>query len=250
MLFKQLFDEKSSTYSYLISCTDTGETALIDPVLDSMDRDLQVLQYLGLRLTCTIETHVHADHVTSARKLKSLVQSKIIYPDIADLHCADVKAREGSAIRVGHIEIHPLFTPGHTDHHHGYMIDGPTQKLLFTGDALLIDACGRTDFQSGDAKQLYESIHSKFFTLPDETLVYPCHDYEGRRVSSIGQEKRRNPRLGKGKTLEEFVEIMDGLELNDPQQMYFAVPSNMLCGECVEEAPEELKSICLHRKIA
>lgn len=250
MLFKQLFDEKSSTYTYLISCPDTGETALIDPVLDSIERDLQVLQALGLRLTYTIETHVHADHVTSARKLKSLVQSKIVYPDIADLRCADVKAREGSAIKVGNIEIHPLFTPGHTDHHHAYLINSPAQKLLFTGDALLIDACGRTDFQSGSTEQLYKSIHDKFFSLPDETLVYPCHDYEGRFVSSIGQEKQRNPRLGNGKTLAEFIEIMNGLELSDPQQMHFAVPSNMLCGECVEDAPDVLKTICQSRKIA
>lgn len=250
MLFKQLLDEKSCTYTYLISCPDTGETALIDPVLDSVERDLQLLQSLGLNLSYTIETHVHADHVTSAQKLKQLCKSKIVYPEMNGLPCADFKVREGEAMRVGNLVLHPLFTPGHTDHHHAYLIDTPARKLLFTGDALLIESCGRTDFQCGDAETLYKSIHSKFFSLPDETLVYPCHDYEGRFVSSIGQEKVRNPRLGGGKTLAEFVEIMNGLELDDPQQMQFAVPSNMQCGECTVNAPETLKSICHSRKTA
>jgi sulfur dioxygenase len=244
MLFRQWQEPDSCTFTYLLSCPDTGETVLIDPVLDTVDRDLHLLQELGLKLTYTLDTHIHADHLTGARRLKELAGSRIAYPAIDDLPCADIGVREGQAFRVGNIEIHPLFTPGHTDHHHAYLIDNGTHKLLFTGDALLIDACGRTDFQSGDAAMLYRSIHAKFFSLPDETLVYPCHDYDGRRISSIGQEKTRNPRLGNGKTLEEFVAIMDGMDLPYPRKIDFAVPGNQLCGACPPDVPAEYNAPC------
>lgn len=244
MLFRQLQEPDSCTFTYLLSCPDTGETVLIDPVLDTVDRDLKRLQELGLKLTYSLDTHIHADHLTGARRLKELAGSRIVYPAIDELPCADIGVREGQAFRVGNIEIHPLFTPGHTDHHHAYLIDDGTHKLLFTGDALLIDACGRTDFQSGDAATLYRSIHEKFFSLPDETLVYPCHDYDGRRISTIGQEKTRNPRLGNGKTLEEFVAIMDGMDLPYPRKIDFAVPGNRLCGECPPDVPAEYSASC------
>lgn len=244
MLFRQWQEPDSCTFTYLLSCPDTGETVLIDPVLDTVERDLKLLQELGLKLTYTLDTHIHADHLTGARRLKELAGSRIVYPAIDELPCADIGVREGQAFRVGNIEIHPLFTPGHTDHHHAYLIDDGTHKLLFTGDALLIDACGRTDFQSGDAATLYRSIHDKFFSLPDETLVYPCHDYDGRRISSIGQEKARNPRLGNGKTLEEFVAIMDGMDLPYPRKIDFAVPGNQLCGECPPDVPAEYSAPC------
>jgi glyoxylase-like metal-dependent hydrolase (beta-lactamase superfamily II) len=244
MLFRQLQDPDSCTFTYLLSCPDTGETVLIDPVLDTVDRDLIVLRELGLTLNYTLDTHIHADHLTGARRLKELAGSRIAYPAIDELPCADIGVREGRAFRVGNIEIHPLFTPGHTDHHHAYLIDDGTHRLLFTGDALLIDACGRTDFQSGDAATLYRSIHDKFFSLPDETLVYPCHDYDGRRISSIGQEKTRNPRLGNGKTLEEFVAIMDGMDLPYPRKIDFAVPGNQRCGECPPDVPPEYRAPC------
>ena len=178
MIFRQLFEPDSSTYTYLVSCPDTGTTALIDPVLDTVERDLALLQQMGLTLDFSIDTHVHADHLTGAKRLREQSGSRIVYPAMLDAACVDIGLREGEPFRVGNIEIQPLFTPGHTDHHHAYLIDNGTQKMLFSGDALLIEACGRTDFQSGDAHALYRSIHEKFFSLPDETLVYPCHDYE------------------------------------------------------------------------
>ncbi|MEM8845366.1 MAG: MBL fold metallo-hydrolase [Pseudomonadota bacterium] len=244
MIFRQLFEPTSCTYTYLIACEETGVAALIDTVVDTTDRDLEVLQALGLKLHYTIDTHIHADHLTSAVKLKALTDSEIIYPGICDLPCMDHGAKEGEVIRIGHIELHPLFTPGHTDHHFAYLIDNGTQQMVFTGDALLIEACGRTDFQSGDAATLYKSIHDKLFSLPAETLVYPGHDYEGRQISTILQEKQRNPRLGNDRPLEEFVAIMDGLNLPYPKKIDFAVPGNEDCGVCPDNVPEELRAPC------
>ena len=244
MIFRQLFEPDSSTYTYLVACPDTGEVALIDPVLDTAQRDVAVLQEMGLKLDYTIDTHIHADHLTGARRLRELTGSRAVFPAMDELPCADIGIREGEPFRIGTIELHPLFTPGHTSHHHAYLIDNGTHKLLFSGDALLIEACGRTDFQSGDAATLYHSIHRKFFTLPDETLVYPCHDYEGRCISSIGQEKLRNPRLGTGKTLEAFVEIMENMDLPYPRKIDFAVPGNERCGECPDNVPEQYRTPC------
>jgi len=243
MLFKQLFEPDSSTYSYLIACPDTGECAIIDPVLDTAERDLSVLQSLDLKLTCTIDTHIHADHLSGARRLKALTGSKIAYPAIDELPCADIGLQEGDVFKVGNIELHPLFTPGHTDHHHAYLINTPVHQMLFSGDALMIDGVGRTDFQSGDSKTLYNSIQQKFFSLPDETLVYPCHDYENRHISTIAQEKERNKHIG-GKSLEEFIQIMEGLILPYPRKIDFAVPGNQQCGECPEGIPEEYSGPC------
>ena len=215
MLFRQLFEPDSSTYTYLISCTETGKTALLDPVLDTVDRDLALLQQMGLRLDYTLDTHVHADHLTGAKRLRELTGSQVVYPAMIDAACVDIGVREGEPFQLGTITIQPLYTPGHTDHHHAYLIDNGTHKMLFSGDALLIEACGRTDFQSGDSRTLYRSIHEKFFTLPDETLVYPGHDYEGRFVSTIAQEKARNPRLGNNRSEGEFVRIRgDGAALS------------------------------------
>ncbi|MGD8940179.1 MAG: MBL fold metallo-hydrolase [Gammaproteobacteria bacterium] len=244
MLFKQLFEPDSCTYTYLLSCEQTGETVLIDPVLDTAERDLNVLKDLGLKLTYTLDTHVHADHLTGAYRLKSLAGSQIAYPAIDELPCADIGVEEGRIFRVGNIEIYPLFTPGHTNHHHAYLIDNGTQKMLFSGDALLIEACGRTDFQSGDAAALYQSIHNKFFTLPDETLVYPCHDYDGRFITTIAQEKQCNPRLGQNKSLQEFVTIMNNMDLPYPRKIDFAVPGNQQCGICPDNVPEKYRKPC------
>lgn len=244
MLFKQLLEPDSSTYTYLLSCDQTGETVLIDPVLDTAERDLKLLSELGLKLTYTLDTHIHADHLSGAQRLKSLSGSQIAYPAIDELPCVDIGVKEGTPFMVGNITIHPLFTPGHTDHHHAYLIDNGTQKMLFSGDALLIEACGRTDFQSGDATTLYQSIHKKFFTLPDETLVYPAHDYEGRFITTIAQEKERNPRLGKNKPLKEFVTIMETMDLPYPRKIDFAVPGNQQCGVCPENVPEKYRGPC------
>ena len=244
MLFKQLQEPDSSTYTYLLSCEHTGETVLIDPVIDTVDRDLSVLKEMGLDLKYTLDTHIHADHLTGAHRLKSLVGSQIAYPAIDDLPCADIGVKEGQVFRVGQIEIHPLFTPGHTNHHHAYLINNGTQNMLFSGDALLIEACGRTDFQSGDAKTLYKSIHDKFFSLPDETLVYPCHDYEDRYITTIAQEKKRNPRLGNNKSEQEFVKIMEEMDLPYPRKIDFAVPGNEKCGICPDNVPEKYRTPC------
>ncbi len=244
MIFQQLFEDSSSTYTYLLACTDTGVSALIDPVLETVERDLQVLQKFDLTLSYTIDTHIHADHLTSANKLKAKTGCKIVCPKQADLPCSDINIEEGHVFNIGNIELHPLFTPGHTDHHYAYLIENAVQQMVFTGDALLIEACGRTDFQSGDAATLYDSIQQKLFSLADETLVYPAHDYEGRFVSSIAQEKNRNPRLGNQKTKQEFVKIMETLDLPYPKKIDFAVPGNEQCGICPPEVPEELRSPC------
>ena len=244
MIFRQLFEPVSCTYSYLLGCSESGECALIDPVIDTAERDLELARALGLTLKYTVETHVHADHLTGALKLNRLAGSRICAPAMDGLPCTDMGLREGEPLSIGKIQLHPLFTPGHTDTHHCYTMDNGVQKMLFSGDALLIDACGRTDFQSGDAVALYRSIHDKLFSLPDETLVYPGHDYEGRFVSSIGQEKTRNPRLKGNKSQEEFVAIMEGLDLPYPRKIDFAVPGNRLCGQCPPNVPEELRAPC------
>ena len=231
MIFRQLFEPQSSAYTYLVACEDTREAVLIDPVLETVERDLALLRQLGLALKYTLETHIHADHVTGAARLREATGSKAGVPEKSGAGHVDVPVREGEPIAVGRLSLEPLATPGHTDDHHAYLLRAPEGFRVFTGDALMIDGCGRTDFQNGDAAMLYRSVHGKLFALSDDTLVYPGHDYQQRRVSSIGQEKARNPRLGGGKTLDEFVAIMDGLDLPRPKKMDVAVPANRECGE-------------------
>jgi len=231
MIFRQLFEPQSSAYTYLLACAETREAMLIDPVLETADRDLALLKELGLELKYTLETHIHADHVTGADRLRDHTGSKAAVPHKSNAHHVDLPVREGQAIHVGKLQIEPLYTPGHTDDHHSYFVAGADCARVFTGDALMIDGCGRTDFQNGDAATLFRSVHEKIFTLPPDTLVYPGHDYQQRRVSSIAQERARNPRLGGGKSLEEFVAIMAGLNLPRPRQMDVAVPANRECGE-------------------
>ena len=243
MIFRQLFEPSSSTYTYLLADPENGVAALVDPVLETVDRDLAELQALGVRLTHTIETHVHADHLTSARKLRHMTGSKVVAPALDALPCADVGVREGEPLVLGGITIHPLFTPGHTDTHHAYFVEAGAVPFVLTGDALLIDGCGRTDFQGGDSRTLWHSIQDKLFALPPDTLVYPGHDYVGRHVSSIAQERTRNPRLA-GKTADEFVTLMAELNLPLPRRIQFAVPGNRACGECPPGVPDELRSPC------
>jgi glyoxylase-like metal-dependent hydrolase (beta-lactamase superfamily II) len=240
VIFRQLFEPISSTYTYLLGCEATRQAVLVDPVLPAAERDLAELERLGLRLAYTLDTHIHADHITAARRLKERAGSRIAHPGLDRLPCADLHVEEGRPLVVGTLRIDPLHTPGHTDHHFAYRADG----RVFTGDALLIDGCGRTDFQSGDARALFRAVHDKLFTLPEETLVYPAHDYQGRRVSSIGQERDRNPRLGGGKTLAAFVEIMDGLGLPYPKFIDYAVPGNRACGLCPPDVPDHLAEYC------
>jgi len=240
MIFKQLYEPLSSTYTYLLGDSDSGLAILIDPVIAAMDRDLAEVHRLGLKLAYTVDTHIHADHITAALEMKRAVGSKIAAPAYDQLPCADVGIEEGIPLHVGSIVLHPLHTPGHTDGHFAYLFD----DRVFTGDALLIEGCGRTDFQNGDADALYSSVNNKLFTLPDETLVYPAHDYKERFVSSIAQEKRRNPRLGQGKTLEEFKDIMRNLNLPYPKFIDYAVPGNGQCGVCPSHLPEDLAKYC------
>jgi len=240
MIFRQLFEELSSTYTYLIGSEATGQALLIDPVLPTWQRDLEVLGDLGLTLAYTVETHIHADHITSAKMLKQEAGSRIAGPALDGLECTDAALEGGKPFEVDDIALRPLHTPGHTDNHLAYLLD----DRVLTGDALLIDGCGRTDFQNGDARALYWSIREKLFTLPGECLVYPAHDYNGRHVSSIAQEQERNPRLGGDKGPEEFVAIMNGLDLPYPKFIDHAVPGNRECGECPSDIPAHLEKYC------
>jgi sulfur dioxygenase len=231
MIFRQLFEPSSSTYTYLLACERAREAILIDPVIEAVERDLALLDELDLKLKYTVETHVHADHVTGAAQLRHQTGSKAAVPEKSRAEHADVAIQEGEPITVGDLALEPLYTPGHTDDHHCYLLRGVDGPRVFTGDALMIDGCGRTDFQNGDAATLYRSVHEKLFALPEDTLVYPGHDYQQRRVSSVGQEKARNPRLGGSKSLDEFVLIMNGLNLPRPKRIDEAVPANRECGE-------------------
>ena len=240
MIFRQLFEPISSTYTYLLGCEQSGQALLIDPVLPMWQRDLALLNELGLKLAYTLDTHIHADHVTAALRLKRETGSQIACSAMDGLPCTDVALREGVPLQMGSVWIDPLFTPGHTDGHLAFLAG----ERVFTGDALLIDGCGRTDFQNGNAQDLFHSVREKLFTLPDDTLVYPGHDYHERRVSNIAQEKTRNPRLGGDKSLAEFIEIMANLNLAYPKFIDYAVPSNRACGVCAQEIPEDLQQYC------
>ena len=240
VIFRQLFEPVSSTYTYLLGCEGTRRAILVDPVLPAWERDLGELAALGLELAYTVETHVHADHITAARRLKRETGSRIACPAAARLACADVAIEEGTPLEVGAIRLEGLFTPGHTDDHFAFRVG----ERVLSGDALLIDGCGRTDFQNGDAATLYRSIHGKLFTLPGDTLVYPGHDYQGRRVSTIAQEVARNPRLGGGRDMRSFVALMEGLDLPYPKFIDYAVPGNRACGECPQDVPAELQEYC------
>lgn len=240
MIFRQLAESLSGTYTYLLGCEETGEAVLIDPVLPAWERDLAALRKLDLRLSYTVETHIHADHITSALKLKREAGSHIAVSAVDELPCADVALRGGIPLVVGSMSLLPLHTPGHTQGHLAFVMG----DKVFTGDALLIDGCGRTDFQNGDATALYASVHKKLFSLPNDQLVYPGHDYNGRRVSTIGQERDRNPRLGGERTLAQFLAIMSDLHLPYPKFIDYAVPGNTACGACPPDLPSHLQQYC------
>ncbi len=240
MIFRQLYEPLSSTYTYLLGCEETGEAVLIDPVVPTIDRDLAEIAQLGLKLAYTLDTHIHADHITAALQLKKRVGSRIASPAIDNLPCTDIGIEEGIPFVVGNLQLEPIHTPGHTDGHFAYLLG----DRLFTGDALLIDGCGRTDFQNGSADDLFHSVREKLFALPDDTLVYPAHDYHDRRVSTIAQEKKRNPRLNEAIALAQFKEIMAGLNLPYPKFIDHAVPGNRQCGECPTDLADNLSKYC------
>ncbi|BAU63896.1 beta-lactamase domain protein [Stanieria sp. NIES-3757] len=226
MLFRQLFDPESSTYTYLIADSNTQEAILVDPVLEQVERDLKLLTELGLTLRYCLETHLHADHITGTGILRKKTNCLGIVPANTQIECADCQIKDGEVFKLESIIIKAIATPGHTDSHMAYLING---KRLLTGDALLIRGCGRTDFQGGDAGTLYDSVTQKLFTLPDETLVYPCHDYRGHTVSTIGEEKHWNPRFV-GRSRQDFIDFMNNLNLPEPKKMMEALPANERCG--------------------
>ncbi|MCT7960938.1 MBL fold metallo-hydrolase [Laspinema sp. D1] len=227
MLFRQLYDKETSTYTYLIADETTKEAVLVDPVIEQVDRDLQLLQELGLTLRYCLETHIHADHITGTGEMRSRTNCQGVVPENAKAACADRFIKDGEILQVGDIEIKAIATWGHTDSHNAYLVNG---DRILTGDSLLIRGCGRTDFQSGDPGLLYDCITQKIFTLPDETFVYPGHDYKGRTVSTIGEEKTHNPRFV-GKDRDNFIEQMNNLNLPDPKKIAEAVPANEGCGK-------------------
>ncbi|MBW4496637.1 MAG: MBL fold metallo-hydrolase [Oscillatoria princeps RMCB-10] len=226
MLFRQLYDNETSTYTYLIADKTTKEAVLVDPVIEQVDREMKLLQELGLTLRYCLETHIHADHITGTGKLRTLTGCQGIVPENASAACADRFLKDGEILRLGDIEIQAISTLGHTDSHMSYLVNG---SHLLTGDSLFIRGCGRTDFQSGDPALMYEHVTQKLFTLPDETLVYPGHDYRGQTVSTIGEEKKYNPRFA-GKDRASFIQMMNSLNLPDPKKIAEAVPANERCG--------------------
>jgi glyoxylase-like metal-dependent hydrolase (beta-lactamase superfamily II)/rhodanese-related sulfurtransferase len=225
MFFRQLFDPASSTLSYLIADDASHEAVLIDPVVEQAERDVRLLREHGLSLKYTLETHVHADHVTAARAMKQATGAQTAVCRDCNASGYDLLLDDGDVILFGHEEILTIATPGHTPGSVSYL----WRDRLFTGDTLLIGGCGRTDFQNGSAEALWDSITEKLFKLDEQILVYPGHDYKGRRVSSIGEEKRFNARLA-GKTREEFLSIMAHLGLPMPARIQEAVPSNLGAG--------------------
>ena len=228
MLFRQLFDPTSSTYTYVLADEVTREAVIIDPVIDQLDRDTQLIQELGLTLLFALDTHVHADHVTASGSLANRLGTKTVLSERSGVGYADRLVKDGDRVAFGRYHLEVRETPGHTDGCLTFVTGD--RSMAFTGDALLIRGSGRTDFQQGSSRTLYHSVHEKIFTLPDDATVYPAHDYKGRMSSSVGEEKRWNPRLGQGKTIEQYAEIMANLQLAPPKQLAVAVPANLHCG--------------------
>lgn len=226
LIFQQLFEAQSSTFTYLLADKETKEAVLIDSVLETVDRDLKLIEELGLNLKYVLDTHIHADHITGAGEIRDRLKVMIAVSKNANVSCANTNLTEGDKVKFGPFTIDTIETPGHTDASLSFYCEG----MVFTGDALLIRGCGRTDFQSGSATALYESVTKKLFALPKDTMVYPAHDYKGFTSSTIAAEIENNPRLGQGKTEAEFLEIMASLKLDYPKQIDRAVPANLACG--------------------
>uniref|UniRef100_S4RHF7 Persulfide dioxygenase ETHE1, mitochondrial n=1 Tax=Petromyzon marinus TaxID=7757 RepID=S4RHF7_PETMA len=222
----QLFEHVSSTYTYLLADADSREAVLIDPVLETVDRDLRIINEIGVKLVYAANTHCHADHVTGTGMLKKkLSDCKSIISGQSGA-IADIHIKEGDTIKFGKFTLEVRSTPGHTDGCLTYVLSD--HSMAFTGDALLIRGCGRTDFQQGDATKLYQSVHEKILSLPGDCALYPAHDYTGQTMSTVAEEKKFNPRFTK--PLPQFVELMNNLNLPKPKQIDRAVPANLLCG--------------------
>src|SRR5258707_618092 len=225
MIFRQLFDTVSGTYTYLLASRRGGEALIIDPVIEKVDRYLQLIRELDLRLVKAVDTHLHADHITGLGALRDRTQCITVMGEQTKADVVSMRVAEGDALQVEGISLDVLYTPGHTDDSYSYIMG----DRVFTGDTLLIRGTGRTDFQNGDARMQYDSIFGKLLRLPEETLVYPAHDYKGDTVSTIGEERACNPRL-QVKSVDEYVALMGSLDLPNPKIMDVAVPANMRVG--------------------
>ena len=225
MIFRQLFDSVSGTYTYLIASRHGGEALIIDPVLEKVDRYLQLVRELDLKLVKAVDTHLHADHVTGLGALRDRTHCITVMGEQTHANVVSMRVTEGDRIGIEGLGLDALYTPGHTDDSYSFLMG----DRVFTGDTLLIRGTGRTDFQNGDARAQYDSIFGKLLKLPNETLVYPAHDYKGNTVSTIGEEKQFNPRLKAG-SVEEYVDLMNNLKLPNPKMMDVAVPANMHVG--------------------
>ena len=225
MIFKQVFDEKSSTFTYLIASSEGREALIIDPVIENVDNYIQLLNELDLKLVKVIDTHIHADHVTGASKLKDKTKCITIMGDHTPADSVEIKVKDGELIKLDQLELRAIYTPGHTSDSFSFLMN----NYLFSGDTLLINGTGRTDFQNGNAKDAYDSIFNKLLKLPDETLLYPAHDYKGENVSTIGKEKKLNPIL-QVENVTQYIEIMNNLNLQKPVSLDFNISSNLKLG--------------------
>jgi len=225
MIFKQIFDKKSSTYTYLIASSKGREALIIDPVIENINEYISVLKELDLKLVKVIDTHIHADHVTGASKLKDITNCSTIMGAHTPADSVEIKVKDDEYINLDNLKIRAMYTPGHTSDSYSFLMD----NYLFSGDTLLINGTGRTDFQNGNAKDAYNSIFNKLLKLPEETLLYPAHDYKGEKVSTIGKEKKQNPRL-QVSSVDEYIEIMNNLDLKKPAELETNVARNINLG--------------------
>ena len=225
MIFKQLFDQKSSTYTYLIASSKGREALIIDPVLENVEKYVKLLSELDLKLVKVIDTHIHADHITAASKLKDITKCSTIMGEHSPAETVEIKVKDDEYINLDNLKIRAMYTPGHTSDSYSFLMG----NYLFSGDTLLINGTGRTDFQNGNAKDAYNSIFNKLLKLPEETLLYPAHDYKGEKVSTIGKEKKHNPRL-QVSSVDEYIDIMSNLNLKKPNEIDINVSRNIKLG--------------------
>ena len=222
MIFEQLFDSKSSTYTYILSSGKGREALIIDPVIENTNEYIKVLKNLNLKLVKVIDTHIHADHISGLNELSKRTKCCKIMGERSSSEVLDIRVKDNEKIKIENIELTSIYTPGHTNCSYSFLMN----DRVFTGDTLLINATGRTDFQSGNSHDAYDSLFNKLLKLPEKTLVYPAHDYNGKKYSTIENEKNNNPRL-QVKSAEEYAEIMDNLNLENPKMMNIAVPANI-----------------------
>ena len=225
MIFKQLFDTKSSTYTYVIASAEGREAMIIDPVIENVGEYIKLLKELNLKLVKVIDTHIHADHVTGASKLRDITKCSTIMGDHTPAETVEIKVKDDEYINLDNLKIRAMYTPGHTSDSYSFLMN----NYLFSGDTLLINGTGRTDFQNGNSKDAYNSIFNKLLKLPDETLLYPAHDYKGEKVSTIGKEKKYNPRL-QVDSVDEYIEIMNNLDLKKPISIDENISKNLKLG--------------------